>query len=134
MCERPVSFPIIFDYFNQKFCVFSARTINSDSSGTIHNMVSERDACKNLFNFHFHSIKRESFHCQINIVESFMYLSPAQNKHISNSSSQPLRDPFLLFRFIVFEMKIFMTHENESPASHRWLIFTYNPKNSPLRN
>lgn len=45
----------------------------------------------NLFNFHFRSIKRESFHCQINIIESFVCIY-LRHKTNSNFGTQPLWD------------------------------------------
>lgn len=50
------------------------------------------DICTaNLFNFQFCSIKRESFHCQINIIESFVCIY-LRHKTNSNFGTQPLWD------------------------------------------
>lgn len=60
----------------------------------------EGDAYTNLFNFHFHSIKRESFHCQINIVEGFMCIYLRHKTNISAiASSQSLREPLFIVSF-----------------------------------
>lgn len=70
------------------------------------------DTCTgNLFNFQFRSIKRESFHCQINIIESFVCIY-LRRKTNSNFGTQPLWDRLVYCSVLLSSVWKFSWHTN----------------------